>query len=52
MIRYGDDPLIRGLYPADQWNWIEPLTQANRVRGEVWIRRTQESSEPNSPVDI
>lgn len=39
VIRYGDDPLINELYPTFYWNWIEAesRTQANTVRGEVWI---------------
>lgn len=39
VVRYGDDPLIRELYPETEWQWItaESRTQANAVRGEVWI---------------
>lgn len=39
VVRYGDDPLIRELYPEDRWTWIEAesRTQANTTRGEVWI---------------
>ena len=39
VVRYGDDPLIRCLYPESEWEWIvtKSRTQANAVRGEVWI---------------
>lgn len=39
VIRYGDDPLIRGLYPADRWRWIEATTrgQQNNEVNEVLI---------------
>lgn len=41
VVRYGDDPLLRELYPAREWYWIdaESRTQANKVRGEVWITK-------------
>lgn len=42
VVRYGDDPLVRNLYrKSDGWNWIEAKsrTQANVVRGEVWLVR-------------
>lgn len=41
VIRYGDDPMIRELYPADRWTWIDASsrTQANKERPEVWIVR-------------
>lgn len=41
VIRYGDAPLLRELYPAESWHWIEAAsrTQANKVREEVWITR-------------
>lgn len=39
VIRYGDHPLIRKLYPADRWKWIEfdGRTQANEAKREVLI---------------
>lgn len=39
VIRYGDHPLIRKLYPADRWKWIEfdGRTQANAAKREVLI---------------
>lgn len=45
VIRYGDAPLLRELYPDGRWCWISATsrTQANNVRGEVWITR-------NAPV--
>lgn len=41
VLRYGDAPLIRDLYPADRWTWTQASsrTQANKVREEVWITR-------------
>jgi site-specific DNA-adenine methylase len=40
VVRYGDDPLLRSLYRIEEgWHWIDASsrTQANKVRGEVWI---------------
>lgn len=39
VIRYGDHPLIRGLYPAAKWRWIEQATtnQAGNAVNEVLI---------------
>ncbi|MEO1527718.1 MAG: hypothetical protein AAFX06_19990 [Planctomycetota bacterium] len=39
LIRNGDHPLIRELYPADRWHIIEASsrTQANTNVGELWI---------------
>lgn len=34
VLRYGDDPLIRDLYPAGKWTWIESTTR-NQRNGEV-----------------
>lgn len=41
VVRYGDDPLIRELYPKSSWTWVgaESRTQANKMQGEVWITR-------------
>lgn len=41
VIRYGDSPLIRELYPSSCWTWhdAQSRTQSNSVRGEVWITR-------------
>jgi len=30
VVRYGDDPRIRGLYPAPRWHWIESTTTDQR----------------------
>lgn len=35
VVRYGDDPLIRSLYPEDRWTWIE---QTSRDQGNSDIR--------------
>lgn len=39
VIRYGDHPLIRKLYPEDRWQWtaIEGRTQGNNAKAEVLI---------------
>lgn len=39
VVRYGDHPLIRDLYPADKWKWIKRSTrnQANAEVAEVLI---------------
>lgn len=39
VIRYGDHPLIRELYPKPDWTWIEQTsrTQANTAKREVLI---------------
>jgi site-specific DNA-adenine methylase len=44
VVRYGDDPMLRELYPVNRWHWIEATsrTQANKQRGEVWIVRNVE----------
>lgn len=34
VVRYGDDTLVRGLYPASRWRWIESTTKDQR-NGEV-----------------
>lgn len=34
VVRFGDDPLIRGLYPEPQWTW-RPLTTRNQQNNEV-----------------
>jgi DNA adenine methylase len=41
VIRYGDHPLIRELYPVSRWNWqlIEGRTQGNNAKAEVLITR-------------
>lgn len=41
VIRYGDCPLIRELYPESRWNWqlIEGRTQGNNAKAEVLITR-------------
>ena len=47
VLRYGDDELLRELYPADRWQWIEATsrTQSNAVRGEVWIVNSEAPDE-------
>ena len=39
VVRYGDDPLIRSLYPTPQWTWIEQTSrsQGNSEVSEVLI---------------
>lgn len=41
VIRYGDHPLIRELYPESKWSWqeISGRTQANNAKAEVLITR-------------
>lgn len=41
VIRYGDHPLIRELYPADKWDWIETTsrTAGNNAKSEVLVVR-------------
>ena len=41
VIRYGDHPLIRELYPETGWRWqlIEGRTQANNAKAELLITR-------------
>lgn len=41
VLRYGDHPLIRELYPADRWEWIETesRTSGNNAKAEVLIVR-------------
>lgn len=41
VVRYGDDPLIRELYPADKWTWHEyaSRSQANGDVSEVLLVR-------------
>ena len=45
VIRYGDHPLIRRLYPEDRWHWrmIEGRTQGNNAKAEVLITRRSKS---------
>jgi len=44
VVRYGDHPLIRELYPSHKWNIIEAESrdQCNAVKGELWIANKQE----------
>lgn len=46
VVRYGDHPLIRELYPEDKWYWIEAesRTQSNTMRTEVWITNLKSQS--------
>lgn len=47
VIRYGDDPIIRQLYPeSDGWTITEATsrTQANKTRGEIWINKNTEAA--------
>lgn len=39
VIRFGDHPLVRKLYPTSRWNWrpIEGRTQGNNSKAEVLI---------------
>lgn len=39
VVRFGDHPLIRKLYPADRWNWrlMTSRTQANEGKAEALI---------------
>ena len=39
VVRYGDHPLIRELYPAPKWTWhdVSGRTQANSVKSEVLL---------------
>lgn len=39
VVRFGDHPLIRELYPEDRWNWVmlESRTQANKSKAEALI---------------
>jgi len=39
VVRYGDAPLVRDLYPTDHWTWIEAesRTQARQSRLEFWL---------------
>jgi len=39
VVRYGDHPLIRELYPEDRWDWnmLDGRTQANNVKREVLL---------------
>lgn len=39
VVRYGDHPLIRELYPAPRWKWhpLTSRTQANEAKAEVLI---------------
>lgn len=39
VVRYGDHELIRELYPADRWEWVEleGRTGANRAKAEVLL---------------
>lgn len=41
VIRYGDHPLVRNMYPESAWNWqkIEGRTQGNNAKAEVLITR-------------
>jgi DNA adenine methylase len=34
VLRYGDHPMIRGLYPTPEWTWVESTTRDQR-NGEV-----------------
>lgn len=45
VIRYGDHPLIRELYPDSRWTWkeIEGRTQANKSKAEVLITNAARS---------
>ncbi len=45
VVRYGADELISELYPESEWRWLASAsrTQANKVRGEVWITRNVRS---------
>ena len=47
VVRYGDDPLLREIYTEPEWTWIETesRTQANKVRGEVWIVKNEVKTE-------
>ncbi len=39
VVRYGEHPLIRELYPEDRWEWLpmESRTQANKRKHEFLI---------------
>lgn len=39
VVRYGDHPLIRELYPTDRWEWVELTgrTAANKAKAEVLL---------------
>ena len=41
VVRFGDHPLIRELYPTTEWTWIERSSrdQANAVKPEVYLVR-------------
>lgn len=41
VVRYGDHPLIRELYPESKWQWnlLESRTQANKTKPEVLLVR-------------
>ena len=47
VVRYGDEPLLREIYTEPEWTWIETesRTQANKVRGEVWIVKNEVKTE-------
>lgn len=41
VVRYGDHPMIRELYPRDVWTWheLDGRTSANKAKGEVLLVR-------------
>lgn len=41
VVRFGDHPLVRELYPVNRWNWIEVVrrTQANKDKAEGLLTR-------------
>jgi DNA adenine methylase len=49
VVRYGEHPLIRKLYPESAWKWIplESRTQANERKPEFLICRNLPKGEPN-----
>lgn len=53
VIRYGDHQLIRDLYSGPRWRIIEAesRTQANSVKGEIWITNRLSQSPPVSKAD-
>ena len=46
VVRYGDHPLIRELYPPPHWRWhlLDGRTQANKVKQEVLLTNFTEES--------
>ena len=47
VVRFGDHPLIRELYPEPEWRWVEfaGRTSANKAKREVLLLR-------NAPADL